>query len=427
MRSIVLIFLTSWLLLFAAVAEAIDLELCGEDGVTEVPDFAAGRDANGCLMIETGNGDPAVPFQWSEFHTSGVSGSSIDSGENPQVPIIPIYRAACANTGIGCTALYWDVTIDHYLDSSAKNDDLLFVGNGYGYEYLLIKDSLIANTWTCKGGTGRQGPNGLACAPGEFSSSHVDGLQLRGHPINGGWFMMQDSVFVNGFNLHMLVQTGAEHGSLGGFVLQGVHFGRVQSVGAATSWIDDCLANHDSSSGGEDICPQGRAQIGNDMREVWLIDVFGTTMIDAKGNHEKIVVVNTGCDSQGCGKSAPGFNNGWPHPLPAISVDGPSVCPDGQIQDYNGSPTFCYRSLEAARVDHKLPPFVQLSDAGWSSTPSSEPEPTPEPEPEPTPEPEPEDPPAQEPEPEPAPDPKPTASPTCEIVISRPVPCDEVQ
>ena len=86
--------------------------------------------------------------------------------------------------------------------------------------------------------------------------------------------------------------------------------------------------------------------------------------MNVRGKSEKIVVVNSGCDRDSCGTSI-GFNNGWPHPLRGIPSPGNGSCPNGRIEDFNSIPTFCYTSLEAARDDHKLPPFVQLSSSGW--------------------------------------------------------------
>ena len=385
MRTLMLLLWTAAMM--PVSAQAIDLSQCGEDGVTEVPDFAQGRDNRGCLRIDPGNGDAAVPFQWEVFHRRGISRSATDGGETPRVDVINIDQPQCSNKNEGCSVVVWDTTIDHYLDRSAKNDDLLFIGAGHRIEYMLIKDSVIANTFTCKGGEGIQGPNGLSCAPGERSSSHVDGLQMRGNPVNNGWFVMQDTTFVNGFNLHMLVQAASEFGRLGSFVIQGGQFGRRQSIGAASRWIDDCERRRDNDSNGDDICPIGRAQIGNDQREVWFINVFGTTNINVKGNSEKLVIVNSGCDTRSCNNASTGFNNGWPHPLPPVADSGPGICPNGRIKSFNAIPTFCYTSLEAAGRDHKLPPFVHLSASGWANPggdPSSPPPPptTPPPAPE---------------------------------------------
>jgi hypothetical protein len=74
-------------------------------------------------------------------------------------------------------------------------------------------------------------------------------------------------------------------------------------------------------------------------------------------------VVNTGCDIAGCGTTI-AYRSGWPVPIdPTGSASGPGTCPNGII---SSSPLiYCYRSLEAADVDHALPPFVQLSKAGW--------------------------------------------------------------
>jgi hypothetical protein len=352
-------------------AYAINPVHCDDDAVTETPSFAMGRDSSQCLLIDPGNGDAPVKFQWEIFHKSGLMTTALDSGENPSVEIMDIvHKEACVGSET-CSFLMWDSVADNYSDKASKNDDVMFLGQGQRNEYTLIKDSIIANGMKCAGGTGWSGPNGLSCASGEDSAAHSDGLQLRGQPVNNGWFILQDTIFVNGFNLQLIDQVSSELGRTGSFVIQGGEIGRRQSVGQAVTWIDDCEARRDQSiSNGSDICPKGRAIIDNDTREVWFIDVSGETEINAKGTHEKVVVVNSGCNSAGCNGTV-GYDNGWPHPLQGISTKGPGNCPNGQITSFNGNPTYCYTSLEHARLDHKLPPFVQLSSSGWESAPSS--------------------------------------------------------
>lgn len=353
--------------LLPAPALAIDRSKCNDDNVSEIPSFATTRDSQGCLILDPGNGDPLVPFQYETFHRQGISRTAIDGGETPTVDVLNIDRGDVCDGSQGCTMLVWDTVLDNYSDRVAKNDDLLFIGAGHRTEYLLIKDSILANTATCKGGTGWNGPNGLSCSAGETSASHVDGLQLRGQPVNDGWIVLQDTIFVNGFNYHLLMQSSAQLGQLGSFVIQGGNFGRLQSVGHATSWIDDCKKRHDqTNSNGTDICPEGRASITNDLREIWLIDVVGTTGVNPKGDTDKMVIVNTGCDKTSCDGSI-GFDRGWPQPLAGWSTSGTGQCPNGQVTSYHGIPTYCYTSLENAAQSHKLPPFVQFSDSGWAN------------------------------------------------------------
>jgi hypothetical protein len=222
------------------------------------------------------------------------------------------------------------------------------------------------NGWACKGGGGWTGPNGLSCAPGEDSGAHSDGMQIRATPANDGWVIMQDGVFVNGFNLHLLYQENTSYGSTGSAVFQGLEFGRRQAIGGATKWVDDCKARRATSN--DDICPDGRSNIGTELREAWFINVWGTSTISLDAVRQKIVVVNTGCGRSGCGGTI-AYRNGWPHPINRPGV-GPGTCPDGQIG--STPPTYCYRSLErAAAAGHKLPPFTKNSPAGWAATPPS--------------------------------------------------------
>jgi hypothetical protein len=351
------------------VARAIDPALCADDGVTEVPDFAAGRDAKGCLMIDPGNGKSPIPFQYENFHKKGVAACSPKLSTTKKIDVKWSDHGACRtkDSGQACTQIFWDVVIDNYLDPGCKNEDGVFFGQGPPWEYLYFKDSVIANGWKCAGGPGWNGPNGLSCAPGEDSGAHSDGMQVRGQPANNGWFVMQDSVFVNGYNLHMLQQTNSILGPTGSDLFQGVEFGRRQSVGAATRWIDDCVARRDPSVT-DDICSAGRANVGTELREAWFVDVWGTTTFSLDAVREKIVVVNTGCAKTGCGGSI-GYTKGWPHPVTRPGT-GPGTCPDGQIG--TAPPTYCYRSLERAlAAGHAAPPFIRLSAAGWENPPST--------------------------------------------------------
>jgi hypothetical protein len=360
---------------FAAPASALDSSLCNDDGVTEVPGFATARDSSQCLLIDPGNGDPLVPFQWEIFNQTGIMESALDSGENPSVSILDMRRKDKCKGSQGCSFVMWNTVVDNYLTSATRNEDVMFFGKGQRNEYTLIKDSVIANGVKCDGGTGWNGPNGLSCSNGSQSAAHSDGMQLRGQPVNDGWFVLQDTIFVNGYNLQLLNQVGSEQGRTGSFVIQGGEIGRRQSVGQATSWIDDCESRRDQSNkNGSDICPSGRANIDNNTREIWFIDVSGETQINAKGSHDKVVIVNTGCGRSGC-EGTIGYDRGWPHPLQGIASSGPGNCPNGKITSFQGNPTYCYTSLEEASADHKLPPFVQLSASGWEN-PGAEATPT---------------------------------------------------
>jgi hypothetical protein len=193
-------------------------------------------------------------------------------------------------------------------------------------------------------------------------------MQVRGQPANNGWFIMQDSVFVNGYNLHLLQQTESDTvGPTGSDLFQGVEFGRRQSVGAARTWIDDCKKRQKDNGAGSDICTVGRANIGTAIREGWFVSVWGTTTINLDAVREKIVVVNNGCGKNGCGGTT-SYERGWPHPITRPGT-GPGTCPNGQIG--SSPPTFCYTSLEKAlAAGHPAPPFIELSAAGWENPPT---------------------------------------------------------
>jgi len=366
------------ILFLGAPAAAIDPSLCGDDGVTEVPDFSMGRDGNQCLMIDPGNGDAPVPFQYETFHKTGIS-VGCDSPQNPGVERIEhnmdtYGRCPTQFNGQYCSQIFWDVTWDNYLDPACRNEDGLFFSGGMGLELLYFKNSKILNTWKCAGGNWT-GPNGLRCN-GEDSNAHTDGIQMRNMPSNGGWVIYQDVTFLNGRNLHYLHQGAAKYGAHGNILFQGTHWGRTTSpVGEATNWVADCKAR----GGNDDICERGRSSIGYPAQEVWVIDTYGTTPFNLKALYDKIVVVNTGCGTNGCGGEIQ-FDDGWPHPMGG-SGNGPGTCPNGQIPKEcgggsNNGTCYCYTSLENALSDtscpdcpHKAPPFVHLSAAGWENPP----------------------------------------------------------
>jgi hypothetical protein len=370
---------------FPTSAYAIDPSLCADDGVTEVPDFAVGRDAEQCLMIDPGNGDPSVPFQYEHFHKVGVQQNCKKSGTTfPTTTIIDTALndyGNCPTQGQGefCSMLIWDTTFDNYIDPGCKNEDVIERNAKPALEYFYFKNSVVANGWPCKGSTnGWQGPlPHLQCAPGEDTSSHSDGIQLRKLPANDGWWIMQDTMFVNGYNLHLLMQVDTELGSRTGSVLwQGVVNGRVPSIGLAEDWIADCIARGDGPA--DHKCLIGKSRIDNSPREIWFIDVSGTSPVGLKGNSDKIVVINTGCGSTGCNGTI-GYGDGFPWPV-AGSGTGPGTCPNGFIGkecNSGGAPCYCYTSIERMQADttcpdcpHKPPPFIHLSAAGWENPPS---------------------------------------------------------
>lgn len=376
-----------------AAAQAIDLALCNDDGVTEVPPFADGRDGNNCLMIDPGNGDPAVPFQYEFFHGPGdpdtASAGLWWSTKDPEglgygFRADEYGKCRTKDNGDYCTYLMWDVKVDGYLSPLMKNEDIWRPTDG-AKEYLYVKDSHIANGWKCKGGTW-SGPNGIGCTSEENSSAHTDGIQMRGQPVNGGWVIFQDSIVANANLILFLIQVQAQYGSNGSFLFQGLKLGQTnEPLGEAEHWIDDCLARGVEP----DICTGNRLQMGYHADELWVIDVSGTAMFSLVNNINKLVQVNTGCGVTGCNGEI-GYNNGYPHPLKKNSPAGPGDCPNGLTVPVNtgtNGATFCYTSIENALNDqvtatsnpgdcpapycpHKAPPFIQLSPTGWENPPS---------------------------------------------------------
>jgi hypothetical protein len=374
--------------LSAGPARAIDPALCGDDKVTEVPPFASGRDSNGCLLVDPGNGDPAVKFQYDIFHKTGISWHA-GKPTNPGVDRVDAnaYQWGNCNTkdsgasGL-CTYLMWDTVLDNYLDPSAKNEDVLKLFY-WGTEYYYIKDSKIINLVHCKGGAWT-GPNGVSCSSSEVSSSHADGIQARSIPNNGGWLVIQDSIVSNVTNSAMLIQLQPQVGTGKGLLFQGVQFGQFNTpLGEANTWISDCIQRGKAA----DIC-DGSAngfQIGTNTDEVWFVNLWGNMrfrQFDATPG--KIIVVNTGCGVNGCDGKI-GYFEGYPHPLQAFgsAVNGNSTCPNGLLlpSPKTGTPVYCYTSVENALADHKAPPFIRHSATGWKTPPSGTTAPAPRPNP----------------------------------------------
>lgn len=366
------------LLWVPASALAIDRSLCSDDRVTEVPSFAEGRDGNQCLMVDPGNGDPAIPFQYEQFHKKGVAAGCEGATRAPIIEHNLDSYGGCRTKSAGqyCSLLFWDVTIDNYLDPACRNEDILTLQRPL--EYVYFKNVNLLNSWKCnqESGTLRSwdGPNGIHCDAGENSSAHTDGIQLRATPVNGGWFIMQDSAFLNGLNLHFLHQLQSEHGPNGSMLFQGVEFGRRAAVGAATNWINDCKILNPQLSSDNQICNEGDSLIDYSAKEYWLVNVFGTARFKLRGNHQKIVVINTGCGRSGCNGTI-AYDRGFPHPLSGTDAPsaGPGTCPNGSIGQCTARSAncYCYTSVErAAAAGHKLPPFIGLSSAGWATPPS---------------------------------------------------------
>ncbi len=378
-------------LLFAAVslpsrpARAIDPALCKDDGVTEVPPWAQGRDSSQCLMVNPGNGDPVVKFQYETFHKKGISRHA-ERPVNAGVDWIDANAYQWGNcstkdSGQLCNFVMWDTVIDNYLDPGAQNEDGFKI-HYWGTQNYLIKNSKIMNTVHCKGG-GWTGPNGVKCIAGNVSGAHVDGIQMREVPNAGGWIVIQDSVLANVGNAASLIQLQPRSGAAEGLLFQGLQFGQFNTpLGASTTWINDCIQMGKDPA----ICSgvQNGFQIGTEVNQIWFVNVWGNMrFIQLGATPSKIVVVNRGCGPLGCG-GAIGYFDGWPHPLQTFSggSDGPSTCPNGKYatSPKAGVAVYCYTSVENALKEHKAPPFIHLSASGWAAAPSgTAPPPSPSP------------------------------------------------
>src|SRR5262249_11464008 len=157
-----------------------------------------------------------------------------------------------------------------------------------------------------------------------------------------GWWVYQDSVFVNGYNAHLRWQTQSEYGPNGSAVFQGITFGRISNIGKATTWVADCEARQSADSGA-DICTTGGAPIGTNLAELWLINTYSpsNTTFKPVGDSAigKVVIVNSGCNSGGCNGTI-GYGDGWPMPYEGKSGKGPGTCPNGQIS--SDPAAYCY-------------------------------------------------------------------------------------
>ncbi|MBW2361411.1 MAG: hypothetical protein JRG84_10945 [Deltaproteobacteria bacterium] len=387
--------LGAWLvveLLLPGRAEAIDPALCSDDGVTKVPDWVAdsgpgaGRDSNECLNIDPGNGDDVIPFQYEQFDKSGIS-IGCGGPSSKEIDHKADEFGECRTKGKGkfCTILFWNIEYDNYRDKACKNEDILFYGSGNGFKYWYFKDSKIINGWKCSGG-GWSGPNGIGCSNGENSNAHADGIQARGGQVsNGGWMIMQDSYLANAGNALGRFTNPTSFPPQGSFLFQGLKTGIFSTpLGLAKNWQQDCRdrdTNDLYCTTNKNIISYGGPE-GID--ELWFVDVsgggHGGARFQIKNKVRKIVIVNTGCGSNGCNGEVE-YTQGWPWPIDG-SNDGPGNCPNGRIKQnpvgggYASGGTYCYTSLENARDDrscsdcpHKMPPFVHLSATGWENPP----------------------------------------------------------
>jgi transcriptional regulator with XRE-family HTH domain len=382
------------LLLLPAPARAIDPLLCADDGVTEIPPFAAGRDAGQCLLLDPGNGAPLVPFQYEFFHRVGIDLSAEDGGDDEiysswiDLQLKDYGNCRTAASGSFCSLLIWDTTFDNYLSVVGRDDDIIHLG-AEGFEYLYFKDSNVVNGWKCSG-VAWEGPNGTACPEAE-SGAHSDGIQFRGTIANDGWLIFQDSNLLNGHtDLMRLQYKSSDYEPHGNLLLQGVQLGTVNTpIGASVNWIDDCRGRGSSSK-----CDEPVAVGTMPLEEIWYVDVYGNgiTRLGRDGFTKKVVIVNTGCGRAGCGGPIE-FDDGWAHPVARSDPSGPGTCPNGYVgngcQGDSAVACFCYTSIENALADtvtptsnigdcpaphcpHARPPFLQNSDSGWENPPSAQ-------------------------------------------------------
>ncbi len=394
-------------LLVPGHASAIDPRLCADDGVTEVPEWVAdsgdgaGRDANECLKIDPGNGDPLIPFQYEQFNKSGIA---LTCRSPQRKGTISIDHKADAwgecrtkDRGEFCSILFWNVEFDNYRDPACKNRDIMFYGGGNGFQYWYFKDSKLINGWKCSGGEWN-GPGGIGCRKGEESGAHADGIQFRGGQLsNGGWMIFQDSYLANAGNALSRFTDPTNYPPQGSMLFQGLKTGIFSTpLGLAENWQADCRARDTSDlycTTNKNILSYGGT---SGMKELWFVDVSGGgnngTLFQIKNKAEKVVIVNTGCGSNGCNGEVE-YRNGWPWPIDGDDR-GPGNCPNGLVKQnpigsgYRAGSTYCYTSLDNARDDvrtstsnqgdcphcpHKMPPFVNLSDTGWENPPSTAP------------------------------------------------------
>lgn len=381
-----------WRSLFASLclvlplsAHAINNARCDDDGVTTVPPFAIARDANQCLRVSPGNGDPEVLFQYDFFDKTGDQQSIVSGSVG--------FNDNCPDEGssVGCTYMIWRSTLDNYNRQAMANEDIW--KTSIRAEYLYIKDTLFINGWKCDG-SAWSGPGGISCSSTE-SKAHSDGIQMRRNPVNGGWVIFQDSALSNAFNATCRFTDGPLFGAAGSFLFQGFQLGQFTTpLGLSTNYVDECK----DRGGNASICETNSCIISagaGNLNEMWIIDTWGSTPISLQSDHHKTIIINTGCNQSGCNGTV-GMVNGWPWPLGDTVSAGPGgVAPNGLVTQnpmktgFSSDAVFWYSSIEAARDDvaggsgagscptafcpHKLPPFIQHSDTGWASAPGGGP------------------------------------------------------
>lgn len=362
---------------------------CSQDG-NPVPPFAKGRDANGCLLIPTGNpqlGDAAIQFEHVDIHPSGNS----EATRKPTPPAPPhseYFPAYCRDVSdkTNCTYLVWKSSFDGYYQAGNSSGDILANTSGREIKYALIKDVKVGGGYRCQA-AGWVGPHPWGPRCTGSSSIHLDLFQSNASLVNDGWIVVQDSEFFNSPNQGFLIQAITVTGNAG-VVYQGVATGRKDKFLSANNWYSDCVATRGAS--GNNGCENpSRFDSTSEFKYAWFVNTWANTggarIIDA----DVIVVVNGGtggpCDNvNGCdGVGGIGFVKGWPAPIGASAANtGPGTCPNGYIGDSHAeneaNRTYCYTSIESVLADktcadcpHFRPPFLQLSNTGWASPPNA--------------------------------------------------------
>lgn len=387
------------LALASVPAYAWDATRCDNDS-DPVPGFAHGRDGDGCMEIESGNGSGLIKFDFE--YTAGAS------------PAIPPSSPECEDNDCGYVA--WDVNADDYLEAGSsggggKDSGDAFHFSGRHYKYILLYNFGAGNTWKCKGPawespaeafctertacnciSGNQQPPGCMSDPGAISCGHDDAIQIRGQPVNDGWLVMVDSKITNANDIHMILEMNDPEyvGPAPGAVFQHVFAGYEPGWGMAEDWGQDCQDMGDDDCGQAPIGNSPRWQVGSNgtsttFKATWLINSYSHVRVQADRTAELVIInggMGGGCDNvNGCDGSI-GYENGWPAPLgkglSGSGHTGPGTCSgyiDPATYDVrsdggtNPVPVYCYPTIDDAIADGRAqPPLIELSNSGWKDS-----------------------------------------------------------
>jgi hypothetical protein len=377
--------LAAAVLLVASEASAQSARWAGCQPGAPTPSWAT-RDANGCLQVSAGGTWGNITFR---DHTYNWGTAASPRGIKQEQPGW-INNGASTNSNCtsgcsnSCNSASWNNVVDNYAPAASgggRDADILQFNSVSSTKHLFWKNITLSNAWRCDGGTW-SGPNGHSCS-GQADSNHTDVFQAwRGGPGGGGWWVMQDSTFINSQNeLGQMTEPGQNPCGLpGGILWQNVTFGQTSSFAA------DCRAR----GGASWACPTGNyfAIWGGpgDWGPVWLVGVNnitssqsgnpGPTPLQITGSKPVVVI----------GGSGGGGN--WPGPLYSgpgqnCSGSGPCRCQNGLYgtgAEYGSSSSmriYCYNAIEDALADTTCadcpftrPPFIALSATGWRNPPT---------------------------------------------------------